>query len=78
MLEFRRNAEAVLRRVARGEHLVLSHRGRPAVRLEPLADVAASDDPFLRIADRATPSPHGSIDHSEIDRILYGKDGRIR
>ena len=78
MLEFRRNAEAVLHRVARGERLVLSHRGRPAVRLEPLAEAAASDDPFLTIADRAIPSPLGSTDHQDMDQILYGKSGRIR
>ena len=36
MLEFRQDAEGVLRRVAKGERLVLSHRGKPAARLEPV------------------------------------------
>ena len=36
MLEFRRNAQGVLRRIAKGERLLLSHRGKPAARLEPV------------------------------------------
>lgn len=76
MLEFRRDAEAVLRRLARGERFVLTHRGRPAARLEPLMAAGPSDsaqDPFLTIARRATPSPKGPTPHTEIDRLLYGR-----
>ena len=75
MLQFRKNAEGVLRRVARGEHLVLTHRGKPAARLEPLVSAplaAPKDDPFLTIAARAKPSPKGATKHSEFDRLLYG------
>lgn len=75
MLEFRRNAERVLRRVARGERLVLSHRGKPAARLEPLDRPSPPDperDPFLTISRRATPSSKGKTDHRDIDRVLYG------
>ena len=75
MLEFRKNAERVLRRVAKGERLVLSHRGKPAARLEPVTAPPAAafpDDPFLGIARRATASPKGKKKHSHIDRILYG------
>jgi hypothetical protein len=68
MLEFRREAEGILR-------FILSHRGRPAARLEPLAEAApdAARDPFLTIARRAAPSPKGRTQHEEIDRILYGR-----
>lgn len=75
MLEFRRDAGGVLRRVARGERFVLSHRGRPVARLEPVAaprDLPPAD-PFLTIAARATPSPKGQTRHTDIDRILYGR-----
>jgi len=75
MLEFRKDAERVLRRVAKGERLVLSHRGKPAARLEPLQGPSTADpgsDPFLSIAHRATRSPKGKTKHSDIDRILYG------
>jgi antitoxin (DNA-binding transcriptional repressor) of toxin-antitoxin stability system len=75
MLEFRKNAEGVLRQIARGERFVLSHRGKPAARLEPLGNPVINDpanDPFLGIASRAKPSPTGRTEHSDIDRILYG------
>lgn len=75
MLEFRRNAENILRRVGQGERFVLSHRGRPAARLEPVADEpgsnAVAEDPFFTIGRRALPSPKGRTKHSLIDRILY-------
>lgn len=76
MLQFRRDAEGVLRRVARGERLVLSHRGKPAARLEPLARAGQGDlenDPFLSAGRRAKPSPKGKTRHQDIDRILYGR-----
>lgn len=77
MLEFRRNAEGILRRLGRGERFVLSHRGRPAARLEPITAARVSDptqDPFLTIGRRAVPSPKGKTRHANIDRILYGGD----
>ncbi len=76
MLEFRQDAEGVLRRVAKGERFVLSHRGKPAARLEPLHAPAPADpasDPFLGVARRAKPSPKGKTKHADIDRILYGR-----
>lgn len=75
MLEFRKNAERVLRRVAKGERLVLSHRGKAAARLEPVTSTPgapSSDDPFLSIGGRATASPKGKTKHAEIDRLVYG------
>jgi len=75
MLEFRRNAEGILRRVAKGERLVLSHRGKPAVRIEPLHSLGTLDpdgDPFLTIARRAKRSPKGKTKHGDIDRFVYG------
>lgn len=76
MLEFRQDAEGVLRRLAKGERFILSHRGKPAARLEPLDAPAPADaarDPFLTIARRAQPSPKGKTRHADIDRILYGR-----
>ena len=76
MLEFRQDAEGVLRRIAKGERFVLSHRGKPAARLEPLEARAPADpasDPFLSIARRVQPSPKGKTRHADIDRILYGR-----
>jgi prevent-host-death family protein len=75
MLEFRQNAQSVLRRVAKGERLLLSHRGKPAARLEPLAATpnhVSSNDPFLTIGSRATASRKGKTRHANVDRIVYG------
>lgn len=75
MLEFRKDAERILRRVRQGERLLLSHRGRAAARLEPVGPGTESeDDPFLTISGRARPSPKGKTAHSHIDRILYGRE----
>ena len=76
MLAFRQDAKGVLRRVARGERLVLSHRGKPVARLEPLSPAPPADpdhDAFLGIARRAKPSPKGRTEHADIDGILYGQ-----
>ncbi len=75
MLEFRRNAEAVLGRVAKGERVLLSHRGKPAARLEPVHPAETGEagaDLFLEIAGRAQPSSRGKTRHRDIDAILYG------
>ena len=73
MLEFRKNAENILRRIKKGERFLLSHRGHAAARLEPVTNPAnPENDPFLAIGRRATPSPKGKTRHSDIDRIIYG------
>jgi prevent-host-death family protein len=76
MLQFRQNAQSVLRRVAKGERLLLSHRGKPAARLEPLTTVpnnVLSNDPFVTIGSRAATSAKGKTRHADIDRIVYGR-----
>ena len=75
MLQFRKDAEGVLRRVAKGERLILSHRGKPAARIEPLLATEPADaatDPFLGIGGRAKRSPKGPTSHDTIDRAVYG------
>lgn len=75
MLQFRKDAAGILRRVAKGERFVLSHRGRAAARLEPFVTARSPDpdsDPFLAIGRRATRSPKGKTRHQDIDGILYG------
>ena len=76
MLEFRQNAAGVLRRVARGERLVLSHRGKPTARLAPPDRTARDDweiDPFLTVGRRVTASPKGRTRHADIAHIVYGR-----
>jgi antitoxin (DNA-binding transcriptional repressor) of toxin-antitoxin stability system len=76
MLELRRESAAVLSRLSRGERLILSHRGKPVARLEPVGrgePTAPDTDPFLNVGARAVSAPKGSTDHLQIDAILYGK-----
>lgn len=76
MLEFRKDAAGILRRIAMGERFVLSHRGRPAARLEPVATNRPGEsatDPFLTIGQRALPSLKGKTRHADIDKILYDR-----
>jgi prevent-host-death family protein len=72
MLELRRNAEEIVDRVRRGEALVLTYRGRPVVRMEPIKSArAGTDDPFYRLPQIAD-SEASSVDNEEIDKLVYG------
>jgi prevent-host-death family protein len=72
MLDFRRNAEQVLAKVRNGERLILTHRGKPVARLEPIREEAIDrDDPFYSICELAEPA--GSLSNREIDEIVYGR-----
>lgn len=73
MLQFRQNSEEVLRRLQRGERIVLTYRGRPVARLEPVRDALPDpDDPAYRLYEHADPEGK-SLSNREIDETLYGK-----
>jgi antitoxin (DNA-binding transcriptional repressor) of toxin-antitoxin stability system len=72
MLDLRQRAETIIGEVKRGQTMVLTYRGRPALRLEPIRpDTAAQDDPFYRLADLADTRGR-SLTNGEIDDIVYG------
>jgi antitoxin (DNA-binding transcriptional repressor) of toxin-antitoxin stability system len=75
MVEFRRDARRWLETVRRGERVLLTYRGEPIARLEPVRAIAATipeDDPLLRIDDFAVDGPGGPLTNEEIDRLVYG------
>lgn len=75
MLEFRRDAGRALAALRRGERFLLTYRGKPVARLEPVRPEAAAvpdDDPLLRIDDFAVDGPGGRLPNQEIDRLVYG------
>jgi antitoxin (DNA-binding transcriptional repressor) of toxin-antitoxin stability system len=75
MLAFRRNAKGVLAAVKRGEHFVLTHRGRAVARLEPVRSAPEGPlhhDALYRIADFAVDGPGGKLDNATIDATVYG------
>ena len=75
MLEFRRNARRALDAVRRGERFLLTYRGKPVARLEPVGPGSApigDDDSLLRIDEFALDGPGGALPNEAIDRLVYG------
>jgi antitoxin (DNA-binding transcriptional repressor) of toxin-antitoxin stability system len=72
MLDLRQQAEKIVGDVTRGETLVLTYRGRPVVRLEPIrAETVDADDAFYKLAELADRKGK-SLTNREIDAIVYG------
>jgi prevent-host-death family protein len=72
MVEFRRNASSALRKVMQGQSILLTYRGKPVVRLEPVAtDQVREDDPIYGLAARAEPGGE-SMTNEQIDEAVYG------
>jgi len=72
MLELREDAERIVDAVRRGQRMVLTYRGRPAMRLEPISSQSTrDDDAFYQLADLAD-HRGDSLSNEEIDRVVYG------
>ena len=71
MLEFRRQALDVVRSVQRGQRMILTYRGKPMARLEPLASPATGKDPFYALAGLADEAGK-SMTNREMDEAIYG------
>jgi antitoxin (DNA-binding transcriptional repressor) of toxin-antitoxin stability system len=72
MLEFRRDAPRVIRRVLGGERLILTYRGRPAVSMAPVPrGGVAADDPFYALPRLATAGE--SLSNEAMDEAVYGR-----
>lgn len=71
MLEFRKDAEQIIRQVQAGERLVLTYRGKPVARLEPVLEtVADASDRFYTLYQLADQEGM-SLTNKEIDEIIY-------
>ena len=60
--------------IERGERLILTYRGKPIARLEPISELPPPippDDPLLNIEDWAVDGPGGDLTNEEMDRIIY-------
>jgi prevent-host-death family protein len=75
MLDFRRRAADILREVARGRNITLTHRGRPTARLEPVRHAAPARrgavDSFYML-DRLAVRDGKSMGNTEMDSLVYG------
>jgi prevent-host-death family protein len=73
MLDFRLNAEKILAEVQKGQRVILTRRGKPVARLEPIAQkTVASDDPFYALDALSAPAG-ASMTNEQIDDVLYGQ-----
>lgn len=72
MLDLRHRADEVIAAVRQGRELVLTYRGKPALKLVPLPRVAVGeDDPFYQLANFADEDGE-SLTNEQIDRAVYG------
>jgi prevent-host-death family protein len=72
MLEFRRQANRIIAQVRKGQRILLTYRGKPVARLEPIRnDTVAADDPIYSLCDLAVAEGE-SLSNADIDRIVYG------
>ena len=72
MLEFRQRAEKVIQELRRGERMVLTYRGHPVARLEPIGDPEIdAEDPFYAL-DRLADEKGRSLTNRQMDKIIYG------
>jgi antitoxin (DNA-binding transcriptional repressor) of toxin-antitoxin stability system len=73
LLEFRKNAQKIIRFAQQGQRMIMTYRGKPVCRLEPiLYDDINENDPFYNI-DRLAEKKGKNLSNREIDGILYGK-----
>jgi len=73
MLEFRRAAEQVLDRVRKGQRLILTYRGKPVARIEPVqSEDVDGGDPFYSLTAPANFKAK-SMTNRQMDDTIYGR-----
>jgi antitoxin (DNA-binding transcriptional repressor) of toxin-antitoxin stability system len=72
MLEFRKNAEKIIRWSRQGKRMLMTYRGRPVMRLEPVAqdESIQEDDPFFQL-DGIAESKKENLSNAEMDSTIY-------
>ena len=73
MLDFRHHAEKIIAQVQKGQRMILTCRGKPVARLEPIvAESIDADDPFYSL-DALSDAGGESLTNQQIDDMLYGQ-----
>ena len=71
LLEFRKNARKIIGWARRGQRMIMTYRGRPVCRIEPISDEEPSgDDPFYELY-RLADTRGEDLSNEEIERIVY-------
>ena len=72
MLEIRKDPVKIIRQVQAGRRMVLTYRGKPVMRLEPITEASAPEsDAFYRLANMAVKGEK-SLSNRKIDEAVYG------
>jgi antitoxin (DNA-binding transcriptional repressor) of toxin-antitoxin stability system len=71
VLEFRKNARQIIRSAINGQRMIMTYRGKPVFRIEPVKEKKAlAKDPFYRLFEMAEPAG-ASLSNDQIDAIVY-------
>jgi len=71
VLEFRKETKKILRWARQGQRMIMTYRGKPVCRIEPIDDaIPSEDDPFYRLGQMADVTGR-DLNNEEIDRIIY-------
>jgi prevent-host-death family protein len=72
MLDLRKRTAEMVKRIERGQRLILTYRGRPIGCLAPIASpVPWEDDPFYRLGELGAASD-ATLSNRAIDDHVYG------
>jgi antitoxin (DNA-binding transcriptional repressor) of toxin-antitoxin stability system len=72
MVDFRLHAEKIINDLRNGQRIILTRRGKPVARLEPIVNNSFdADDPFFSLDALADVSGE-SLTNAQIDDIVYG------
>jgi prevent-host-death family protein len=75
MVDFRLHAEKIIAQVQKGQRMILTCRGKPVARLEPLAqEPLEADDPFYSL-DGLSDGSGATLTNEQIDNDLYCDGG---
>lgn len=73
LLDFRHDAERILAQVQQGQRMILTRRGKPVARLEPVSnETIGSEDAFYRLGELSSEGGD-SLTNNQIDEIIYGQ-----
>ena len=71
MLEFRLNTKKIIKQVQSGQSLILTRRGIPVARIEPIIQETQNEnDPFFLLSGLGKGA---SLSNTDMDGIIYGK-----
>lgn len=74
MMNLKQNTATIIRQISRGRSFILKYRGKPAVRMSPIAEQPGQKqgrDPFYTLAELATKNGE-SLSNQAMDKLIYG------